>query len=292
MATRDYVILTDSNCDLSDETCAQLGVRLVYMPYIIGEEDFSGAPDNRLDLNEFYNRMRDGQPTKTYQKSPEEYRLAYEAILAEEKDILVIAFSSQLSNTYNNSVLMARQMMEDHPEAHILVVDSQNATGGQALLVELAARKKAEGDTLEENARYLSQVRDQIGIYFFVDDLEYLYRGGRLSKAGAVVGTIIGVKPIIRVAKDGSLQTTDKVRGRKKAIAYLAEKTIQQLDSSLCSKIYLISAQSDEDALELGRMVLAQHPECDLELMPLGCCIGAHTGPGTLGIAFAAKEWF
>ena len=119
-----------------------------------------------------------------------------------------------------------------------------------------------------------------------------LYRGGRLSKAGAVVGTIIGVKPIIRVAKDGSLQTTDKVRGRKKAIAYLAEKTIQQLDSSLCSKIYLISAQSDEDALELGRMVLAQHPECDLELMPLGCCIGAHTGPGTLGIAFAAKEWF
>ena len=292
MTERDYVILTDSNCDLSDEKCAQLGVRLIYMPYIIGDEDFSGAPDSRLEPTDFYNRMREGQSTKTYQKSPEDYRLAYEAILEEGKDILVLSFSSQLSNTCNNSILMAREVMEEHPGATIQVVDTQNATGGQALLVELAARKKEEGATLEENARYITEIRDKVGIYFFVDDLEYLYRGGRLSKAGAVVGTIIGVNPIIRVAQDGSLQTTDKVRGRKKAIAYLAEKTMERLDPSLCSRIYLISAQSDDDALELGRTILAQYPQCDLELLPLGCCIGAHTGPGTLGIAFTAKDWF
>lgn len=290
MPERDYVILCDSNCDLSDETCADLGVRLIYMPYIIGEDDYSGAPDSRLPLDQFYNRMRAGESTKTYQRSPEDFRIAFTQILEEGKDILSLSFSAQLSNTYNNAHMMALELMEEHPGSKIITVDTRTATGGLALLLEMVCAKRRAGATLEETAAYAERLRDHIGVFFFVEDLEYLYRGGRLSKAGAVVGTIIGIKPILRVSPSGKLENIDKIRGRKHAIASIAKRTLELLDTSISPRVLLISAQADDDALALGRTILAAHPECNVDLFPLGCVIGAHTGPGTLGIAFAASS--
>lgn len=211
---RDYVITTDSSADLPKDFLEKKDIGCVYLSYIINGETYTNK--NALPVQEFYATMRGGAMPTTAQVNPEAGKALFEPYLKEGKDILHIAFSSGLSGTYNSCRIAAEELMEDYPDRKIIVIDSLAASMGQGLLVYLAMQRKDAGEDLEANAAWVEAHKNNIAHIFTVDDLNHLYRGGRISKATAVVGSVLNIKPILRVDEEGRLVSIGKARGRKR----------------------------------------------------------------------------
>ena len=280
----DYQVFTDSACDIPYSLLEQWRVACLDMTYHFDGEGIDYT-NRDMTIRDFYQSMRDGRVAKTSAVNMEVFRSRFEAVLREGKDILYIAFASVLSNSCQVAGLVAKELMEQYPGRRIVCIDSRCASAGLGLLVYLSVRKRDSGADLEELAEYVGKTLPKLCHWFTVDDLVYLKRGGRVSAVGAFAGTLLQIKPVLHVDDDGRLVNMRKIRGRKQAVANMAE---QYLATAADPKgVYFISnGDCPEDAELLERLIFERAGRRAELICDIGPVIGAHSGPGTLALFF------
>lgn len=286
----EYVITTDSNSDVPEEFLQKYHVPVIPQYYMFGDTVY--GDEMKMTPSEFYETMRKGDLPKSMANNPEVIREKFIRILEEGKDILHIAFSSSLSGSCQNVQVAARDLMEEYPERKIQVFDSLNASLGEGLSVIRGVLMKEEGKTMEEVYDTLMDERDHINVFFTVDDLHHLQRGGRVSKTTAVVGSMINIKPLLTVTAAGELKSDGTVRGRKKALKTLAARMEKALDTAHFGKerpVAILHGDCMEDALFVKEQVRALGFE-NVVINDVSPSIGTHAGPGVVGLVFYGKK--
>lgn len=283
---KDYVITTDNTADLPYEYYRQNQVEYLYLSYTMEGKNYK--KDQEMDPKEFYQRMRTGSMPTTSQVNAEEAKEEWRPILEQGKDILHLAFSSGLSGSYNNAMLAAADLREEYPERNITVIDSLCASLGEGLFVDKAVQMKNEGKSMEETAAWLEEHKWNFCHVFTVDDLNHLYRGGRVSRAAAVLGTMINIKPVLHVDDEGHLIPVGKVRGRKKSLIKLVDMMEERIGSYRKEKqrIFISHGDCPEDAEYVAGLVKERFGYDDFLIHIIGPTIGAHSGPGTIALFF------
>ena len=286
----DFIISTDATCDLPRDFTQQNHIRVIPMRYTLGDTEYSSEGENSLSAGEFYDRMRKGAMPKTVQITQEEAYSHFERFLKEDRDILHIAFSSALSGSCDSAVLAARRAKEQFPERKVVVIDSLCASLGEGLYVYYAVQYQKSGMSLEETAQKLEAIKQQLCHYFTVDDLHHLHRGGRVSKTAAIVGSVLGIKPVLHVDEAGRLIPIGKVRGRKQSLNQLVAR-MKAKTAGIKNEIFFIShGDCPEDAEYVAELV---KKECGIKkyiIGDIGPVIGTHSGPGTVALFFLGES--
>lgn len=286
---KDFIIITDSGCDIKSEILNEWGVTGIELSFRFDSDD-RDYYNCDMSIGDFYQRMRDGDVAKTSAINPDRFAAVFESYLQEGKDVLHLSFSSGLSVTCNSARLAASELIEKYPDRKIVVVDTLAASAGQGLLVYLAAEKKKEGCTLEEVADYVEQIKLNICHWVTVDDLVYLKRGGRVSPTVALVGKALGIKPIIHVDNAGKLISVSKSRGRKNALATVADKYMETAVNPAEGTIFISHGDCLEDAEKVAELIEEATGAKTMLITDIGPVIGAHSGPGTIALFFVGKE--
>ena len=284
---RDYIIMTDSTADLPDSYLTEHNIAVISLPYTI--DGVTYTKENSLPEKEFYDKMRAGSLPTTSQANPEELATFFEHLIqTTDKDILYIVFSSGLSGTFNSARIAAADVAEKYPEHRVVLVDSLAATLGEGLLVHKAVQLKDSGADLDTVAAWLEEYKLHLVHNFTVDDLFHLYRGGRVSKTAAFLGTIASIKPILHVDDEGHLIPLIKSRGRKKALAALVDCMEQQIGDWKDKNDVVFISHGDclEDANTLASMIQERLGIENFMIDYVGPTIGAHSGPGTLALFY------
>lgn len=279
---RDYVITVNSTVDLPKEWLEERNVPVVPLRYIMdGQtyEDMSG-----LTAKEFFAKLREGKMSVTSQVNPEEAKAALEPFLKEGKDVLHLAFSSGLSGTCNSMKIAGEELREEYPEAKVIVIDTLCACLGEGLLLYKALQQKAAGKTIEETAAWVEENKLHICHDVTVDDLNHLHRGGRISKATAVVGTMVKIKPIIHMDNEGKLQVIGKERGRKKSLNKIVDMAVEQSKGWDNDIIMITHGDCIEDAEYVASLVREKMGIDNILINNIGTVIGSHTGPGVVAV--------
>ena len=287
---REYVITTDNNSDLPEKYFTEHGVGCMYLSYAMDGKNYTHG--NFLPEHEFYEAMRNGSMPTTAQVNPEDAKALLEPYLKDGKDILHIAFSSGLSGTYNSSRIAAEELMEEYPDRKIIVIDSLSASLGQGLLVYLAQQKKEQGDDMESVAKWTEENKLHMIHLFTVNDLNHLYRGGRVSRTTAVVGSMLNIKPILHVDNDGKLTAIGKVRGRKKSLQELVKLMDEKIGSyhDICQTIFIRHGDCEDEANYVAEKVKEKYQIETVIINQVGATIGAHSGPGTMALFFVGDK--
>lgn len=288
---RDYVILTDSCCDLTAEMAAELGVEVLPLSLQMGGSVYYNYLDGRdIGFQDFYARIRSGELATTSAANVGEVEEAMRAILKTGKDILSISFSSALSTTFQSTVIAAEELRSEFPEAKILTVDSLCASLGQGLFVYLCAQEQKKGKTIEEVKAYAEEIRPHLCHWFTVDDLVYLKRGGRISAATAFVGNTLGFKPVLHMDDAGHLINMFKVRGRKASLNAMADKYGELALDKAGGTVFISHGDCRADADTLAAILKERYGASVKEIVVVGPVIGAHSGPGTLALFFLGEH--
>lgn len=285
---KDYIILTDSSSDLSAPLMRELGVAAISLE--VNMEGVGTKYNDELDPKEFYDFVRTKASAKTSAVNMDRFKEFFESYLKEGKDVIYLGFSSGLSVTYTNGKNAVEELIEEYPDRKIVAIDSLCASLGQGLLVALAAKKQAAGADFDEVVSYIEDTKLHLCHWFTVDDLFFLKRGGRVSAATAVLGTMLAIKPVMHVDNAGHLVNVAKARGRKAAIAELANKLTETGINPENQLIYICHGDCYDDAQLLSSMVKEKYPDCEIMIDYTGPVIGAHSGPGTLALFFVGTE--
>lgn len=283
----EYVILTDSGADLPSEISASLGIGVIDLVLQFGN---TTKLDSEMDKKEFYDRLRAKEPVTTSAVNMERFKEFFEAYLKAGKDILYLGFSSGLSATYVAGRNAAEELSEAYPERRVMTVDTLCASLGQGLLVALAAKKKNEGASLGEVYAFVTENVLHLCHWFTVDDLFFLKRGGRVSAATAVLGTMLAIKPVLHVDNEGHLINVAKVRGRRAAVDALYDKIAETAIAPEGQLYYICHGDCIEDAEYLAGKIRDAYPESEVMIGYTGTVIGAHSGPGTLALFFIGTQ--
>ena len=289
---RDYVILTDSCCDLSAEMAAELGVEVLPLSLQMGDRTYRNYLDGReIGFHEFYERVRSGELATTSAVNVGQFEDAMSAILEQGKDILCISFSSALSTTYQSACIAAETVLAKHPEGRIRVIDSLSASLGQGLLMYLTAHKKLEENlTLDQLGDWVEENKLHVCHWFTVDDLNYLKKGGRVSAATALVGTMLSIKPIMHTSDEGKLTVVGKARGRKSSLNTLID-TVGRLGIDLQDQVmFICQADCQAEAEAVAAQLKQRYGVKEVYINYIGPVIGSHTGPNTMGLFFVGTE--
>ncbi len=286
---REYVIFTDSACDISPEVLNSWGVKYIPLNFRFTDSEKLYA-DNEIPTKEFYDKMRGGAVAKTTAINAAEFAKAFEECLKAGQDVFYLAFSSGLSTTYNSSRIAAEEISEKYPEAKVIAVDSLSASAGQGLFVKLLCDKKAEGLSIDELADFAKNTALNVCHWFTVDDLVYLKRGGRISAAAAFFGNALGIKPVLHVDDAGHLINVSKVRGRKSSILTMAEKYGETALDKENGLVYISHADCINDANLLASILKDRYGANVSIITDIGTVIGAHAGPGTLALFFVGSK--
>lgn len=285
---REYIICTDSSCDIDAKTLKDMGIIRIEMSVRFENEE-SDFPLTEVPVSKFYEKMKNGEVAKTSAINPLTFEDAFESILKSGKDILYLCFASKLSTTYNNALIAKEELCKKYPENLIEIVNTACASIGLGYLVLLTNKKKIEGMPLIEAKEYAENISGKICHWFSVDDLNYLKRGGRISAATAFVGNALGIKPIIRLDDEGGLDNSDKARG-KSGIMTTLHKKYEDLALQKDGTIIVGHADCPENA-EMLKNSLEDTFGCKTEMIcDMGPIICAHTGPGTLSLVFLGKN--
>ncbi len=283
-----FIVCTDSGCDIRADVLKKWNVPSLNLTFKFEGED-QEYTENDIPIKDFYNRMRDGDIAKTAAINPDTFKEAFKNLLNDGNDILYLSFSSGLSTTFNSARIAAEELCEAHPDSKIIVVDTLCASAGQGLLLYLTLKKQSQGASIEETAAYAEQTKKNLCHWFTVDDLVYLKRGGRVSPAVALVGTVLGIKPILHVDDEGHLISKGKVRGRKSALNALIEK-YNDLAIEKDGTVFICNADCAEDAAFISNQLKEKYSAKVEHITDIGPVIGAHSGPGTIAIFFIGKE--
>ncbi len=284
---REYVILSDSGTDLPRDKAAEVGVRIVDLT-LLKEGDPTPYPDSQVDHKEFYAFLRTKKMAKTAAINPDTFTEVMEKIIADGKDILYLGFSSGLSSTYNSGRIAAEELSAKYPDSKIYACDTLCASLGQGLLVYLAAKKQAEGATIEEVLDYVEQNKLHLCHQFTVDDLMFLKRGGRVSAATAIVGQALGIKPLMHVDNEGHLIKIGTARGRKNSIDALFNKIKDTITDT--SVMFICHGDCIDDANYIADRLKNELGVKEIFIGYTGVVIGSHSGPGTLALFHLGTE--
>ena len=287
----EYVLITDSSADLSQEMVQELGVTVLPLSFTIQGKTYRNYPDNReMDLPLFYDMLRAGELATTSAVNVAEYTQAVEPILQEGKDVLILAFSSGLSSTCQASVLAAGELREKYPDRKIYTVDTLCASLGQGLLVYLAAQEQRKGKSIEEVRDWAEETKLNLCHQFTVDDLHFLKRGGRISATTAVVGSMLQIKPVLHVDNEGHLINIGKARGRQASLKALVDKMEKTVTEEGRKTVFISHGDCRKDAVAVADMVRERFGTQDVRINYVGPVIGAHSGPGTLALFYLGTE--
>ncbi len=283
----NYVIVTDSACDLSIELLKKWGVRSVALNFMFDDKEplYSNYD---MSTKDFYNKMRAGHVAKTSAANAALFRDVFEEIVKNGDDVLYLGFSSGLSTTVNSGRMAIEELLEEYPDRKLLCVDTLAASAGEGLLVKLACDKKNDGATIEETAAYIESIRNNLCHWFTVDDLVYLKRGGRISAAAALVGGMLNIKPVLHVDNEGHLINMVKVRGRKVSLKTIADK-YELLATDKKGTVFISHGDCMDDAKLMKKMLEERGAKVEL-ITDIGPVIGAHSGPGTIAVFFLGSE--
>lgn len=285
-----FALFTDSCCDMPTHYCKEHHIHVIPMSYLVNEEAFQDQMGTAQEYHDFYQRIRNGEMPSTTQVNVGEFITAFEPILANGQDILYIGLSSALSGTLNSARLAREQLQAQYPDRTIVSIDSASASMGQGLLVHQAMLLRQKGESIYQVAQWVEQNKLRVQLWFTVDDLNHLYRGGRLSRAAALMGTIAGIKPVLHLDAQGRLVPKDKVRGRKRALKALVDKMQQFATPDEQSPVFISHGDCADDAQAVADLVQAQFGICVDRIHFIGPVIGAHSGPGTVALFFMGEH--
>ena len=283
----NFELFTDSSCDLAKEIIDKYDLKVMQLEVIMDENP--AVLNNQVEIKAFYDSLRAGSNAKTSAVTPGFFEEHMRAALESGKDILYVGFSSGLSVTYNNGVMICEELRQEFPERKILYVDTTSGSGGQALMVYHAAKMREQGATMEEIKAEIEALRDYVHHQVTVEDLFFLKRGGRIDAKSAIVGTMLKIKPIINVDVNGKLNSVAKVRGRKSSITELVNRMKATVDIERFPYVSVFHGDCPEEADALEAMVKEAFPQLEVLRGDVGPVIGAHTGPGVLVLCYVGK---
>ncbi len=287
---QNYILMTDSDSDLPYALKVQHDIPVVYMPYTLEGKEYFDDLGQTLNHKAFFDRMREGAQPTTSALNQTVYEEYFEPILQEGKDILFLAFSSQLSMTINAIRAAREALLEQYPQRTFIVVDTLSISGPQTLLVLKAHEMYRAGESIETVAQWVEDNKLRAQAFFTVDDLKYLQRGGRISSAAAAIGSLLDLKPILTETREGKIAAAAKVRGRKKALGFMVDKAVECIEDPNESIALVLHADMPAEAEKLAAQISEKLPALTLRIENIGPVIGAHAGPGTLAICFIGKE--
>ena len=288
---RDYVIMTDSCCDLTDRMARDLELEVLPLTMHMDGQDYpNDLAGTAISNQEFYKRIRAGKLATTSAVNVGQFQDAMRRVLESGRDIVCVCFSSALSTTYQSAVIAAEDLRAEFPEAEIHVVDSLSASLGQGLLLYLAVEQKRKGLTAAELAKWVEDNRLTVCHWFTVDDLNFLKRGGRVSATTALLGTMLSIKPIMHTSDEGKLVPVSKARGRKAAIAALLDKIEDLSIHPEKQTMFICHADCEEDAKAVAQTIQDRFGTPTVHINYIGPVIGSHTGPNTMGIFFVGTQ--
>ena len=285
---RDYIITVNSTVDLPKQWLAERNVPVIPLKYTIDDEIYTDMEG--LSAKEFFAKLREGKIATTSQINPEEAREYLEPFVKEGKDVLHLAFSSGLSGTCNSMRIAAEELEEEYPGAKVYIIDTLCACLGEGLLLYYALKQKAEGKTIDETAKWVEENKLHICHNVTVDDLNHLYRGGRVSKTAAVLGTMIQIKPIIHMDKQGCLQVVGKERGSQKALNKIGDVAAKQIPGWENDLAMITHGDCIEDAEYVAKQVREKLGIQEVLINNIGTVIGSHTGPGVVAVFVMGNE--
>ncbi len=286
---KEFVITADSNSDLLDDYVKEKHIGII--PHYYDLEGITYGDEVNLTPKEFYDKMRGGLMPTTMASNPEVIRRTFQHYVDLGLDILHISFSSALSGGCSNVMTGAIEICEENPGAKIIVLDTLNASMGEGLFVMKAVQLKEEGKTIDEIAEWLEEHKMEFNVRFTVDDLNHLYRGGRISKTTAFIGTMINVKPILYLNTEGKLVPFSTARGRKKSLMTICNDMIEKLGNYKDTDDPICIAHGDaiEDANYLADMIREKLPHKKIIINFVSPSIGSHSGPGAIGLCFLGE---
>lgn len=285
------VFFCDTDCELWYTTAKELGVKVIPMPYTVdGEEKLYDLGEN-TDFKGFYEKMRAGATVSTAGLNPQTYIDILEPYFAAGEDVLYVAFSSKMSNTFSYLDIAVQELKAKYPSVVYRRYDTLNICMGAGLMVYLAAKFfNANGGDIDRTCDYLDTLVQNVSVLFVVDDLKYLARGGRLSPAKAAIGNVLQLKPVLYVNKEGEIDVLTKQKGSKKAMSYIVSVFEQKYRFTEGAPVYIVGADNDAAAEELRSRILPLAGGAEICVQPVGPVIGAHCGPGTYGIIFTSAS--
>lgn len=287
----DFVILTDSSADLPPDLVRQINVQVLPLSFILADHTYYNYPDNRdMDPHVFYDRLRGGEMATTNAVNVAQYTEALEPLLQAGKDVLILAFSSGLSATYNASRLAVEELSAQYPDRRLYTVDTLCASLGQGLLVCYATRQRDLGHSIEEVRDWVEEHRLNLCHQFTVDDLHFLKRGGRISAATAMVGSMLHIKPVLHVDNEGHLINIGKARGRQASLKALVDRMEDTAIDPGSLTVFISHGDCPEDAQTVADMVKKRFGVQDVVINYVGPVIGAHSGPGTVALFYMGTD--
>ena len=286
----DFILMTDSTADLPISFYQDNQIRVVPLTYTLNGSTYE--QNNGLSSHEFYEQIRMGHMPVTSQINPQTAMEAFKMVSLEGKDILFLSFSSGLSGTYNSCCIAADQLKEEGCKNRIAVLDTLCASTGSGLLLYYVVKMRDDGKSMDEIIEWVEKNKLRFCHVFTVDDLTYLYRGGRVSKTAAALGTMMKLKPVMRVNNEGKLEAIAKVHGRKKSIHALFEQLKNKIDMKSFPEPMIMICQGDcpVEAEGLADLIRKEIPTASVLVSDIGPVIGSHTGPGVIGLFFYGDE--
>ena len=288
---KSFTILTDSSCDLPASMAEEMQLEVLPLTVYVEEDHYRNYLDGReIGFHEFYQRLQTAKNVKTSAVNQAQFLEIMEPLVAAGNDVLYLGFSSGLSGTCNAGALAAAELREKYPERKIYTVDTLCASLGQGLLVYLCWQQQRAGKSIEEVRDYAEATKLHLCHWFTVDDLMFLKRGGRVSAATAIVGSMLSIKPVMHVDNDGHLIKVDIARGRKASIRALAAEMEKRGTDLAGQHIFISHGDCEDDANYLAKLIREKFAVKYITINYVGPVIGAHSGPGTLALFFLGTE--
>lgn len=288
----NFEIVTDSSSNLLDETIGRFGLHILPLTFMIdGQQRQSFVKGEKSDLKQFYTMMREGKVITTSLPNMSDSEILLRSLLEAGRDILYLGFSSGLSGTYQAIALLLDNLAAEFPERRVMHVDTLAASGGEGLLVYKAAQMAQAGASIEETRQWVEDNKLKLAHWFTVDDLMFLFRGGRVTRTSAWAGTMLNIKPVMHVDDDGHLIPLEKVMGRKKSILGMIKHMEETADAPISEQtVFITHGDCLEDAEFLRDKIAEKFGVTDIHINYVDPVIGAHSGPGTLALFFMASH--
>lgn len=285
-----FKIMCEYACDLPLEYLKDNDIKGMPINFCLDEKQYSDSLDCKINLHEFYEKLRNGVTSSTSQLTPILAEELFEQELLKGLDILYIGFSSGLTGGFQNVVLAKRELQDKYPDRKIIIIDSLCASLGHGLLVDYAVRQRGEGKTIEEIAKAVEDIKLSVCHYFTVTDLNFLYRGGRISKTTAVFGSLLDIKPVMHVNNDGKLVPYGKVRGRKQSLIKIVTRMGEKLSSYKNEYVFISHGDCLEDAQFVADLVFEKYSIKTKIINIIKPVIASHSGPGTIALFFIGEN--
>ncbi|MGL5380726.1 DegV family protein [Clostridium sp.] len=286
----EVVVITDSCCDLPIEWIKENKVEVMPIKVNINGVEVNDDLGQSLSYKEFYNKIRNAEKASTSQVNSYEFEAVFEKYIKQGKKVIYLGFSSGLSGCINSAILARESLKEKYDDLDIEIIDSKCASLGLGAMVYYLVNILNENKDCKEAVNWIENNKLKLNHWFTVDDLNHLKRGGRLSAAKAIVGTMLNVKPIMNVDDDGKLQPVEKTKGRKKSLKVLKDKLKSKIIDSEKQTIFISHGDAQEEAEYLKELILSEVKVKDVVINNIGPAVGTHSGPGTIALFFLGEK--